>query len=401
MYDSLRHPIPIRNLLPCIIAGSITGVMQVTYCLSFAVLIFSGRLAPFSTIGINIALLSCFCLTLVMAIKSSMPGITTGLQGSATVVMALSIASITASITVEASPQEMLGTIIAVMGLCTLFTGLFCWVLGHLRLGNLIRFIPYTIIAVFLAGTGCLICKGGIEVMIGFNLTPDAIVDLFMNPQLVKHWVIGVALGLLILVLMKKYNHWAILPCCILGSFCLFYGALPIFKVSLAEASYHGWLLSFAPENNPWAVIKTSSLVDINWQIIIQHLSNQTFLLLFILLSTLELMFSISGVEIAIGENINLNQELKAFGLGTMTTVFFGGMIGCHSLSGAIITNKLKAQKRLTSLITAGVLLLFLALGANFITLMPRPILGGLLFYLGLSLCSVGKKSFKSSIAGG
>lgn len=380
---------PMKNLLSCIMAGSITGVMQVTYCLSFAVLIFSGRLDSFSTIGIDIALLSCFCLTLVMAIKSSMPGITTGLQGSATAVMALLLTSITASIPTEASPREMLGTVIATMSLCTLFTGGFCWLLGNLRLGNLIRFIPYTFIAVFLAGTGCLIFKGGIEVMIGFNLTPDTIVELFMNQQLLKHWILGVALGILMLVLMNKYNHWAVLPCCILGSLCLFYGALNIFKVSLAEASSYGWLLSSAPKTTSWAVLQTSSWGDINWQIIIQHLSNKRFLLLLILLSTLELMFSISGVEMAIGKNINLNQELKAFGIGTMTTVFFGGMIGCHSLSGAIVANNLKAQKRLTSLITACILLLFLALGANFITLIPRPILGGLLIYLGLSLCSV------------
>lgn len=53
---------------------------------------------------------------------------------------------------------------------------------------------------------------------------------------------------------------------------------------------------------------------------------------------------------------------------------------------------QLKAQKRLTSLITVGVLFIFLVLGANFITLMPRPILGGLLVYLGLSLCFVVKR---------
>ena len=374
-----------RNLAPCIIAGFITGVIQVTYCLSFAVLIFSGRLNPFSTIGIDIAILSCFWLTLVMAMKSSIPGITTGLQGTAAAVMALLITSITASIPAGARPQEMLGTVIASMGLCTLFTGGFCWVLGHLRLGKIFRLIPFTVIAGFLAGIGWLIFKGAIEVMIGSNLTPDTIPSLF-DPQLVTHWVIGVALGLLMLVLTKKYNHWAVIPGCILVSFGIFYGLLSIFKISLAEAYAHGWLLSSAPENTAWAVLRTSNLGDVNWQIIIQHLSNHTFLLSLIILSTLELMLSISGVEIAMEEDINLDQELKVFGIGTMTTVFFGGMIGCHSLSGAIITNKLKAQKRMTSLITAVILLLFLMLSPNFITLMPRPILGGLLGYLGLSL---------------
>ena len=299
--------------------------------------------------------------------------------------MALLINSITASIPAGARPQEMLGTVIAAMGLCSLFTGGFCWVLGHLRLGKIVRLIPFTVIAGFLAGIGWLIFKGAIEVMIGSNLTPDAIPNLF-NPQLVTHWVTGVALGLLMLVLMKKYNHWAVITGCILVSFGIFYGVLSIFKISLAEAYAHGCLISSAPENTAWAVLRTSNLGDVNWQIIIQHLSNHTFLLSLIILSTLELMLSISGVEIAMEEDINLDQELKVFGIGTMTTVFFGGMIGCHSLSGAIITSNLKAQKRLTSLITAGILLLFLALSPNFITLMPRPILGGLLGYLGLSL---------------
>ncbi len=374
-----------RNLAPCIIAGSITGVIQVTYCLSFAVLIFSGRLDSFSTVGINIALLSCFWLTLVMAIKSSMPGVTTGLQGSAAAIMALLATSIAASIPAGASSQELLGTVIAAMGICALLTGGFCWVLGHLRLGNLIRFIPYPVIAGFLGGCGWLIFKGAIEVMIGSNLTSYAIPDLF-NPKLVQHWAIGVVMGLLILILMRNCTHWAVLPGCLLGGTSIFYGALSISQISLADARAHGWLLSTTTGTTPWSVLKTLSLADVNWQIIIQHLSNHRFLLPLILLSTLELLFYINSIEIAIGEDFNLDRELKAFGIGTMTSVFWGGMIGCHVLSGAIIANNLKAQKRLTSLIAAGVFILFLALGPIFITLIPRPVLGALLIYLGLLL---------------
>ena len=44
----------------------------------------------------------------------------------------------------------------AAISLTTLLTGLVFWLLGHFRLGGLVRFLPYPVVGGFLAGTGWL-----------------------------------------------------------------------------------------------------------------------------------------------------------------------------------------------------------------------------------------------------
>ena len=54
----------------------------------------------------------------------------------------------------------------------TLFTGILLFGLGALKLGQWVRFIPYPVIAGFLAASGWLpLMTGGVEVVIQANLT--------------------------------------------------------------------------------------------------------------------------------------------------------------------------------------------------------------------------------------
>ena len=53
----------------------------------------------------------------------------------------------------------------------TLFTGFLLFGLGALKLGQWLRFIPYPVIAGFLAASGWLLITGGVEVVTQSNLT--------------------------------------------------------------------------------------------------------------------------------------------------------------------------------------------------------------------------------------
>src|SRR5690606_18828423 len=58
-------------------------------------------------------------------------------------------------------------TVAALCGLTTVVTGLVFVVVGWLRLGALVRFLPYPVMGGFLAGTGWLLLAGGVSVMTG------------------------------------------------------------------------------------------------------------------------------------------------------------------------------------------------------------------------------------------
>ncbi len=69
-------------------------------------------------------------------------------------------------------PDVFLTVVAATMVVTLLLTGVTFALLGVFRLGNLVRFVPYPVVGGFLAGTGWLLFKGGIDVAAGVQLVP-------------------------------------------------------------------------------------------------------------------------------------------------------------------------------------------------------------------------------------
>ena len=53
--------------------------------------------------------------------------------------------------------------------LSTLVTGMLLFAIGALRLGQLLRFVPYPVIGGFLAASGWLLISGSVEVIAGIS----------------------------------------------------------------------------------------------------------------------------------------------------------------------------------------------------------------------------------------
>ena len=92
-----------------------------------------------------------------------------------------------------------MATVVAAITLTSLLAGVFFWVLGWLRQGSLVRYIPYPVIGGFLAGTGWLLFQGGLGVMSDASLTLAHLPTLFQADLLLR-WLPGVvlAVGLLL-----------------------------------------------------------------------------------------------------------------------------------------------------------------------------------------------------------
>ncbi|NJR62019.1 MAG: hypothetical protein HC769_26230 [Cyanobacteria bacterium CRU_2_1] len=77
------------QLLSNLFAGLITGLVSLTYSLSFAALIFSGSLLPFFPQGVGSALISSVITGIVVALRSSFPFATAGPDSNSAVILAL------------------------------------------------------------------------------------------------------------------------------------------------------------------------------------------------------------------------------------------------------------------------------------------------------------------------
>ena len=73
--QTLRMNFDLRQLLPVASIGLVGGTILLPLITSFAILIFSGELAPFATTGIGMVLFGGLIMQLIIALTSSVPGL--------------------------------------------------------------------------------------------------------------------------------------------------------------------------------------------------------------------------------------------------------------------------------------------------------------------------------------
>jgi SulP family sulfate permease len=104
-----------------------------------------------------------------------------------------------------------------------------------------------------------------------------------------------------------------------------------------------------------------------------------------ILISSLTLLLYTSGVELSAGREIDLNQELRACGAGNMVGAFSASPPGYTIVTMSVLSSRLGANSRLVGLLVAAICAGVMFFGGPLIALFPKPVLGGVLVFLGLT----------------
>jgi MFS superfamily sulfate permease-like transporter len=98
---------------------------------------------------------------------------------------------------VASESADSFSQVFVLIGIATLTTGLIMLLMGQFKLGHLGRYIPNTVVAAFIAGTGWLLLKGGFDVMVGYGIEMGNLSELFASGAL-KFWIPGLVLGAII-----------------------------------------------------------------------------------------------------------------------------------------------------------------------------------------------------------
>ena len=132
---------------------AILGILNTSIVVSFATLIFAGPCPEYFASGVAFFLLAGSIGSILIALFSSYEGTIGCLQDVPPAISGLMAVSI-AGMLAGSSQETIFANILAVILIATLMTGIAFVLLGHFKLGNLVRFIPYPIMGGFLAGTG-------------------------------------------------------------------------------------------------------------------------------------------------------------------------------------------------------------------------------------------------------
>jgi len=375
------HELHPSQLVPTLSAALVSGTVGILISVSFVTLIFGGELNCYVPAGVGIVLFSMIALRVVTALLSSFPSIIADVDALPSAILGIIAASISNSMPAGATASEAFLTITCAIALTSVLTGLLLFLLGQFRAGELIRLIPYPVIGGFLAGTGWLLFEGSIFVMTDMHIN-IAHLTLLFGPETLLRWLPGFIFAILLLGILRRWDHSMILPASIGGAIALFYGVLVFTGTSLAEARVEGWLLGPFPEKKLWQPLSFVTLTRANWPVILSQITNMATIMGF---SAPAVLLAAGGLELVTGRQIELNRELKAAGIANIASGFGGGMVGYQTVSDSTLAYRMGARSRLVGLCTAGLCAIVLIDGASFLSLFPKPVLGGLLLFLGLS----------------
>jgi sulfate permease, SulP family len=368
------------RLFPSLTVGLVTGIINAIVAISLAVLIFTGDLAGFVPNGIGLFLVSSSIAIILIGLFSSFPGTLSGIQDGPAAILAVVVANLVRTLPSSATLEERFITGIVAIALTSLLTGLLFILMGHFKLGALVRFLPYPVVGGFLAGTGWLLVMGGIGVMLDLSLDLTQS-RLLLQPDLWIRWMPGLVLAVIMLVVLQRYDHFLLMPGMLVGASFLFYAVIWVSGTSVEQIRDQQWLVGPFPSGGLWQPLGLSDLASVHWGAI---LTQSSALASILLVNVVSLLLNASGIELVIRRDLDLNKELRAAGVGNVVSGLMGGLMNFHTLTDTALNYRASQGGRLTGWIMALLCLLTVFFGATVLSYLPKVVLGSLLVLLGL-----------------
>ena len=369
-----------RRILPTISLGLVIGAIGLPTIISFAILIYSGELAPFSGTGIGLILFGGLIIQLIIAFTSSIPGIIGGPQDSPAAILSLMAMAILTQMP-DKSLETKFITVTAAIMLTSILSGLFFLLIGGFRLGRFVRFIPYPVVGGFIAGTGFLLVQGAFGVMVGLTPTFSNLVIFFQPDNLIR-WVPSLLFGIALAMGSRRYPHFLTIPILLTLTAVLFYGIMFINGMSFSEIQKDGWLLGPFPQGSLWQPIDWSLFAQVDWQLIVNQAGNISAIAL---ISIVAVLLNSNALELVAKQDIDVNRELISAGLANVFGGLAGSPVGYQYLGFSAIPFRMNINSRLISVSMAMVTGFVLLFGTSLLALIPLLMAAGMLFFLGIT----------------
>ncbi|PWC46358.1 SLC26A/SulP transporter family protein [Azospirillum sp. TSA6c] len=361
--------------------GLIAGIDNLGNGLAIAALLFTGPLAAGLGAGVGVVLLSAAILALLVALRSTQPNSVALVQETGVAILASTVATMAAGL--ESAPEGVrIATAFAILGGSTLVTGLLFWTVGRLRLGRLVRFFPYPVVAGFLAGSGWLLVEGALAMVSGRHGLGAGIAGL-AAPMVAVTAVAAVGLAGLLVLAMRRSDSPFTMPLVLLATALAFHAGLPLLGVTAEEARGWGWLPGVAGDGGFSLPVPTEVLALADWGRVAAALPAMVSVAV---LGMLGLLLNVSGIELAQGRDIDADAELRGTGAANLLAGALGGPSGYVGLGMTLLAGRMGASGRGAGLATAAVILGGLFVAGWLVSVTPVFLTAGLILFLGVEL---------------
>lgn len=359
-----------------VVSGAISALVTIAFCISFSALIFQGELKGGLGLGLAALLIGSAVTGTIVACLTTLPPADAGPDTPAIAVMSVLAATVSSAILAQGgSTDSAIIHVLMAISLSTLLTGIILAGLGALRLGQMLRFVPYPVIGGFLAASGWLLIAGAVQVVTGNGSDFDVLATMVSAQNGLKLLIaIGFAVG--VLIMRRRWGGFVVLPI----TFFMATGALQLILLAFGFGSQSHWFLQGGVSSQLWWPYGYVVSGEIDWLVILSAAAEIGSVCG---VTAIALLLDVSSLEVARAKSADLDREFGANGLANGVAALVGGVAGNLSLQASVLLEESGGASRLSGIFAALTIALVLLSGANVAELVPTPILAGLLIYLG------------------
>jgi SulP family sulfate permease len=322
-----------------VLSGLTVALALIPEAVAFALI---AGLAPLT------GLYAAFVLGIVTAVLGGRPGMISGATGAVAVVFA--------SLSISHGVEYVFATVI-LAGIIQMLAGVF-------RLGKFMRLVPHPVIFGFVNGLAIIIFMSQLE--------------QFKDAS--GHWLTGPPLFILLgLVLLTMVIIWGLpkltkaIPATLVAILAIF-GVVVFFNIDTKTvgdiASIKG---TFPPFHIP--------MVPLNWETLVLIFPYAAIMAGVGLIESLLTLNIIDEITETRGRG---NKEAVAQGVANILSGMFSGMGGCAMLGQSLINISSGARARLSGIVAAVMLLVFIMFGSGLIEKLPMAALTGLMIMVAI-----------------
>lgn len=369
------------SLVQNILAGLITSLLQLAYAFSFGGLIFDGSLSPFLANGVAISLVTAIALGGIISWRSGFKSAIAGPDTNTATFQAAMMVSLEPLIS-KLPQAEALSVALTCLLLGGISTGVVLFILGRQGMGRFIRYIPFPVVAGFLASTGWLMAKGALKMVTGTSIDFVNFVSYFSGSN-------GIALSLtigwsaILWILTEKIKSPLLIPATMIFAITITHLLAPLHLFQSIGISREQLMMPSPAQGEA-----LSNFLSFNY--LIPNLSGLHLvygdIISLIVIACITVLMNSTSIELATERDADLNRELKAHGVANITSALAGGYAGNSSVSRSLVNHATGGSQRLSGFVVVAIALAVLTSKLDIIGLIPKFVLAGLLLQLGLKL---------------
>ena len=366
-----------RDLLAVLSNGVTIGLLEVLWWISLLTLIFSGPMSDYIGRGAVFLVLGAAVGAGIISYRSSWRGTIAMPQDVPAAILAIATAQIAANISADVAQSAIFATVIIAIGISSIATGFVFILLGQLKLGNLVRILPYPVMAGFLGGTGWLLFTSGIT----SSVSPAYAGTNIFEPEALRYWPLSLLVALVIYLVGLRISHPLLVPSMIVLAVAAFFGVSAAMGVSIEQLTAEGWLIGALPSGNQIQLLSLSELQSVQWAAIAAQAGPIAILSV---ASAIAMLLNNSGFELTLGADFDNNRDLRVTGVANVLGGLLGGWPTYTALSWSNINAKDKQQKPLTTVILIVVGAALLVFATQLLAYLPRMVGGAMVTYMGI-----------------